>query len=365
MLHPLDSAVRHVYVHIPFCTHICPYCAFYKTRNLTSAMRPFLPALQREVEWSIPRLAIKPETVFFGGGTPSALSLSQIRELDAWWPWHHIPEFTWETNPMTVSAAKIEALQHLGVNRISLGVQAFDVASLQLLGRTHRASDVVTTVQRLRHGGLHNINIDLMFALPGQSMQTWRESVEQALALKPTHMSLYELTYEEDTEFLQKVSLGDLVPSDLGREMHLWAIEFLTEQGFRHYEVSNFARPGFEAAHNLACWRGSDYVGFGPSACSTVGLQRWRTVADITVYAANPLQREWEPLDPSVRRSEQIILGLRTCEGIPRDWLSDRDSLVQDFASQGWLTCECDRVILTSSGMMVADSILDHFLNLP
>jgi len=204
-------------------------------------MAPFLPALEREIQFVCEHLPLELETVFFGGGTPSALSVSQLETMSSFWPWKHVPEFTLEANPMTISARKAEKLQELGVNRISLGVQAFDESSLKTLGRTHRAPDVVSTVQRLRQSGFQNINIDLMFALPGQSLETWQASLQQTLELEPEHISLYELTYEEDTEFLERLETGKLKIESTGRVMHEWAIETLESYGFEHYEVSNFA----------------------------------------------------------------------------------------------------------------------------
>ncbi|MEM1158656.1 MAG: radical SAM family heme chaperone HemW [Verrucomicrobiota bacterium] len=359
---PQADIIRNIYVHVPFCTHICPYCSFYKTRNLTHSMAPFLPALEREVEAIREYLPVLPETIFFGGGTPTALSVSQLTEMGRFWPWKEVMEFTMEANPMTVSSRKAETLQELGVNRISLGVQAFDETSLQLLGRTHRAPDVVKTFRRLRQYGFNNINIDLMFALPGQSMQTWQSSLQQALELEPDHISLYELTYEEDTEFLEKLQAGLLQEESTGQEMHEWAIELLHSNEFVNYEVSNFARTGKEARHNLACWAGEDYIGLGPSACSTVGRHRWKTVADIHRYGNNPLEREWEIMDESTRRQEKIMLGLRTNRGIPGEWIQDREQLVENLEQDRFLRRDQDRIVLTSRGLLVADSITEELL---
>jgi oxygen-independent coproporphyrinogen-3 oxidase len=359
---PQEAAIRNLYVHVPFCTHICPYCSFYKIRNLTASMSPFLPALEQEIEFICEHLPIEPETVFFGGGTPSALSVSQLEALSRFWPWKSVNEFTIEANPMTISERKAECLRELGVNRISLGVQAFDEQSLQLLGRTHRAPDVRKTVRRLRASGFENISIDLMFALPGQSVATWKDSLEHALALEPEHVSLYELTYEEDTEFLKRLESGDLKQEATGQEMHEWAIETLAAHGFSHYEVSNFALPGREARHNQACWAGEDYVGLGPSACSTVGLHRWKTVPDIHAYGNDPLVREWEHLDSALQQQERIMLGLRTSSGIDKDWIHGKDDFLAELEKQGLLEKSQHRIILNSRGRLVADSITEELI---
>jgi len=325
-------------------------------------MAPFLPALKREIEFVVEHLPVEPKTVFFGGGTPSALSLSQLDLLNQFWPWKGTAEFTLEANPMTISESKAEMLQKLGLNRISLGVQAFDEASLKLLGRTHRAADVIQTVQRLRQSGFRNINIDLMFALPGQSVETWQASVQQALELEPEHISLYELTYEEDTEFLERLEAGDLKLESTGRVMHEWAIETLTKYGFLHYEVSNFAMPGREAEHNQACWRGEDYLGLGPSACSTIGRHRWKTVPDIHRYGENPLEREWEILDLATQHKEKVMLGLRTNQGVPRAWIEGREELLNDLEQQHFLQRTQNRIVLTSRGRLIADTITGELL---
>ncbi len=359
---PQQDTIKHLYLHVPFCTHICPYCSFYKTRNLTGTMAPFLPALQRELEFVCEHFPLQVETVFLGGGTPSALSVSQFDELSRFWPWKSVAEFTLEANPMTISERKAERLLELGVNRISLGVQAFDEKSLKLLGRTHRAADVEKTVHRLRQSGFKNINIDLMFALPGQAMDVWQQSLMQALALEPDHISLYELTYEEDTEFLERLEAGELKPESTGQQMHEWAITTLAAHGFDHYEVSNFARAGKEAKHNQACWAGEDYIGLGPSACSTVGQHRWKTVPDIHAYGQDPLQREWEMLDAATQQKERVMLGLRTDTGIRREWIVGKESILEELQKQSLLQLKQDRIILTSRGRMVADSITEELI---
>jgi len=354
--------IRHVYVHIPFCTHICPYCAFYKTRNLTADMNGFLPALAREMEDACEHFTIQPRTVFFGGGTPSALSLGQFKELLSFWPWTGVEEFTLEANPMTISPAKARLLCDLGVNRISLGVQAFDGPTLKKLGRTHSSEEVKRSFQRLRDSGFENINIDLMFAVPGQSPDAFMAGLEEALALEPDHFSLYELTYEEDTEFLERLEAGELSIETTGEEIHRRAIERLADAGFRHYEVSNFARPGREARHNQACWRGEDYIGFGPSATSTVEKRRWKNVADISRYKQNPLERIPDELDEAARHRERVFLGLRTDQGIPADWVSGRDGFLNQLSNEGLLHERENRIVLSSRGLMLADAIAGELI---
>jgi len=356
--------VRHLYVHVPFCTHICPYCAFHKERNLTPAMNAFLPAFQREVAWATAHFALHPETIFFGGGTPTALSVSQLESLFSAWPFPHPREFTFEANPLTLSPRKAAVLRAAGVNRISLGVQAFDDESLRLLGRTHRREGIHASLRALRAAGFANINIDLMFSLPGQTPAAWEATLREAIALQPDHISTYNLTYEEDTEFLQRFQRGEFHQEEsANRRMAEAAMTLLEDAGFLQYEISNFARPGFECLHNAAIWQGADYLGLGPSACSTVDGIRWKNLPHTSAYADALMNtgtppRELEPLTPAQRRQESILLGLRTSQGIPAAWAAGTPS-IRDLIEEGLLESSAGRYRLTRAGRLVADSITE------
>lgn len=358
-------AISHLYVHIPFCTHICPYCAFHKEKNLLPAMKAFLPALQQEIAWAAQNFDLQPDTAFFGGGTPSALSLSQLEELFTAWPWRNIPEFTFEANPMTFSMEKATRLRQWGVNRISLGVQSFDNGLLQLLGRTHRRDDIPRTMDLLRAAGFTNINLDLMFSLPGQTLAQWEDSLQQALALQPEHISTYNLTYEEDTDFLRKHESGEFQSSETTDRDHFsLAMDLLEAAGYGQYEISNFAKPGFESRHNHAIWEGKDYLGLGPSAVSTVGRLRWKNIPDTLRYTSSVgetgrSEREEEPLDDRVRQNERILLALRIREGLPVAWLEDKNDEVQRLLDEGLMERNGERLILTRKGKLVADSVTE------
>ncbi|MDX6765878.1 MAG: radical SAM family heme chaperone HemW [Candidatus Methylacidiphilales bacterium] len=361
------SPISHLYVHIPFCTHICPYCAFHKERNLLPAMKAFLPALKLEIARARDIFDLQPETVFFGGGTPSALSISQLEDLFSIWPrtWTDVPEFTFEANPMTFSPDKARRLRDWGVNRISLGVQSFDDGLLQLLGRTHRRDDIRRTMDLLRGAGFRNINVDLMFSLPGQTIGQWVDSLEQALALQPEHISTYNLTYEEDTAFLEKHRRGEFVSDESTDRSHFTcAMDVLETAGYGQYEISNFARPGFESRHNQAIWEGRDYLGLGPSAVSTVGGLRWKNIADTLRYAASvreggPSEREEEILTEDLRQDERTMLALRTREGVPAAWLVRKAEETARLLEAGLLERSGDRFTLTRFGKLVADSVTE------
>lgn len=355
--------IRHLYVHVPFCTHICPYCSFYKTRNSLPQITEYLPALKAELAWARNHYNLQLETVFFGGGTPSALSLSQLEDLFRDWPLAPIPEVTMEANPMTISASKAALLRDIGFNRISLGVQAFDDVSLKLLGRTHNAGQVRQTAALLRDAGFTNMNIDLMFALPGQSPEQWLASLRAALELHPEHISAYNLNYEEDTDFFRKLEAGKLhIDENQERDFYLSASSLLRDQGFEHYEISNYAKPGFRSLHNQAYWAGADYLGLGPSACSTVGRLRWKNVPDTVAYAKALLEkgeplREEEPLSEEMKTHERILLGLRTMQGIDPGWIQSRDSRIEELKNEGLLEMASGRLRLTQEGQLVSDSV--------
>ncbi|NJK92191.1 MAG: radical SAM family heme chaperone HemW [Blastochloris sp.] len=360
--------IRHLYVHVPFCTHICPYCAFYKMRNTLPEMKSFLPALKQELAWAQKQFDLQLETVFFGGGTPSALSVSQLEFLFEGWSLQEVAEVTMEANPMTISTDKAKLLKDLGFNRVSLGVQAFDEASLRLLGRTHDAAQVEKSMGLLREAGFENINVDLMFALPGQSLEQWQGSLRAALALSPEHISAYNLNYEEDTAFFERLESGLLrIDPEQERTFYLWADECLTEAGFEHYEISNYARPGWAARHNQAIWDGADYLGLGPSACSTLGSLRWKNTPDLGRYAevleeTGEPPRELEPLSAEMRQRERILLSLRTQRGCDVAGLGGREAQIEQLVMEGLVEREPGRIRLTRQGQLVADTVTEYLL---
>jgi oxygen-independent coproporphyrinogen-3 oxidase len=364
----MSTPVHHLYVHVPFCTHLCPYCAFYKTKNVSAEMRGFIPALGRELEHVRKEHRLEPRTVFWGGGTPSALSVSHFEEIAAFWPWPEAEEFTLEANPLTISGAKAKILRRLGVNRLSLGVQSFDPTILQTLGRTHRPDEVRGNVRALRRDGFANLNIDLMFSVPGQTFASWKQTLEDAVACGPDHLSCYNLNFEEDTDFFLRMQRGEF-RADAGQdaEFFLHAVEFLARHGYEQIEISNFARPGFSCIHNEAYWRGADYLGLGPSACSTVGLERWTNVHDTAAWmegvnAAGQSPRTAERLTPEIRRYERIMLGLRTTRGVALEELRGFPEICAQLREEGLAELDGERLRLTPKGRLVADNVSELFL---
>ncbi len=366
------APVRHLYVHIPFCARICPYCAFYKERADPAQTARFCQALLAELERPAESYFLQPETIFFGGGTPTALTTTQLElllggfqtRLDLF----GLREWTFEANPGSVSERKARLLHESGVNRISLGVQSFDDDLLRLLGREHSAEQAEASFHLLRRSGCENLSVDLMFGLPGQTLSQWETTLERAIALEPDHLSAYCLTYEEDTDFFLRHARGEFrVDAEADADFFTLAHDLLGEAGLLQYEVSNYARPGFESVHNRAYWSGSDYLGIGPSAVSTVGLRRWQNVSDYRVYADRLLRGESastgdEILTAQMKRAESIALSLRTNWGVPAEWVTDRPEEVQEFVRLGLLRPAAERYVLTSAGRFLADSVAEAFI---
>jgi oxygen-independent coproporphyrinogen-3 oxidase len=359
--------IRHLYVHVPFCARVCPYCAFHVHRGGAEEQRAFVAALRRE--WRAAREEFPPalETIYFGGGTPSLLAAELFSELADELPRERsFAEFTLEVNPATVTEAKARAWRDAGVNRISLGAQSFDAAMLELLGRQHGPRDVAETCELLRAHGFDNINIDLMFALPGQDLAGWDATLAAALACRPEHVSAYALTYEEDTPFFEKRGLWRL-EEELEIAMFERTRTALAAAGIFAYEISNFARAGRESRHNVAYWRGADYLGLGPSACSTIGSARWRNVPNTPLYIervnrGEPVREERETLDAATRAKERIMFGLRMREGVERGEFSGADDEFVRLARNGLTEEKAGRVYLTPRGQLVADSVAEIFV---
>ena len=366
------EAIRHIYVHIPFCARICPYCAFYKDLLDRSQTWRFCEALLRDLDQQCASFALTPETIYFGGGTPTALTTSQLEfllggfreRLDL----SSLTEWTIEANPGSVSARKAELLHKLGVTRVSLGVQSWDDELLKLLGREHNSQQAEQSFHILRAAGFSNINVDLMFGLPGQTIEQWKSTLKKTISLQPKHVSAYCLTYEEDTEFFMRHARGELLQnSDADAGFFEMAMSILEGAAYEHYEISNYARPGFVSVHNRAYWLGKDYLGIGPSAFSTVGMQRWQNVCDYRTYADRVLRGQpprgfSENLTGEMKRTERIALSLRTSKGIAASELKDFGQETEELISLGLLRRSNGNFLLTRKGKELADSVAEAFL---
>jgi oxygen-independent coproporphyrinogen-3 oxidase len=360
--------IKHLYVHIPFCPKVCPYCSFYKEASDRNKTRSFLDAVLVEAERSSAQL--KPETIFFGGGTPTALSTSQLEYLIGGLrervDLSNLQEFTVEMNPATVSPEKAVLLRTSGVNRVSMGVQSWDSGLLATLGRVHSVRQARRSYDILRQAGFQNINLDLIFGVPGQTRDQWRASLEETLALEPNHISAYCLSYEEDTEYFHRMSRGEYQPDELlDADLFEMTIDIMESGGFRQYEISNYARQGCECRHNLGYWLGSDYLGLGPSAFSTVSLDRWKNISNTTTYVA-AIEADSDPADfretltARTRQAECIAFSLRTNRGVPANFLPA--SKAEALADLGLLVREDGRWHLTRKGKLLADSVAEAFI---
>jgi oxygen-independent coproporphyrinogen-3 oxidase len=366
------STIRHLYVHIPFCARICPYCAFYKDLLDRSQTQRFCEAILRDVQQCVATFDIAPQTIFFGGGTPTALTIAQLKlllrgfqqQLDL----SHLQEWTIEANPGSVSARKAALLFEFGVNRISLGVQSWDNKLLGVLGREHNAQQAEESFRILRQAGFPNINVDLMFGLPGQTVAQLEATLQKTIQLRPEHISAYCLTYEEDTEFFLRHACGELrSDTDLDADFFQITMSMLEKAGYEQYEISNYARPGYASVHNRAYWTGENYLGIGPSAFSTLGMRRWQNVPNYREYADRILTdrspiNSTEELTAEMKYAEKIALSLRTREGVPIKALASQSEQTREFIALGFLQRSNSSFVLTRAGKSVADSIAEALI---
>lgn len=380
------SITPHLYVHAPFCQRKCPYCDFYSREidvNSSESLARYVEAVARErrilADAEGVTVRTPTETVYVGGGTPSLLGPALLKSalgdvidrLDE-------TEFTVEANPESASDEVIDGFIGIGVNRISIGAQSFDDRLLTVLGRTHNAATARNAIERAGHQ-IHDANgslsIDLIYAIPGGSLDDWLGDLELAVSLAPDHISAYALTYYEGTRLLQSRDMGAITPAteDLEAAMFELAHAKLTDNGYEHYEISNYARPGHACQHNSAIWRGESYLGLGPSAHSRVAGRRWNNPADLDAYLgaveSGRLPRVFgqEPEPGRQWRAERLMLGLRTSEGenltrwsdCDRDALaSEHGRLTTELVDEGMATSTPDRLSLTPKGWLLYDAIV-------
>lgn len=365
-----------IYLHIPFCEKKCLYCDFYSIENL-SRTEDFLAALHYEIDLYAGYAEKESvETVFFGGGTPSLLSPGQLGDilshLRRVFPIEKDAEITVETNPGTVTAEKLAAFRSLGVNRLSIGVQSFHDDELKFLSRIHDAAEAMRCMEYARRAGFDNVGIDLIYALPGQTLQRWQATLQRAVELQPDHISAYGLIVEDGTPLARMVHAGLVspMPADEEAEFYEFTMAFLEAHRFEHYEVSNYARPGFRSRHNYNYWRHANYLGFGPSAHSFWKeghrvARRWWNISNLSHYCSSlkcgmlPILQE-ETLDTVQLLEEEIFLGLRS-DGIRLERLrhdaTQASSLVASLIDEGAAMIENGILRLTRKGYLLCDEI--------
>lgn len=382
---PAWDAGPALYVHVPFCRHRCHYCDF-NTYLLDPGLKGrYLTALERELAMlaADPLLAGKPlVSVFLGGGTPSLLDAGELARLLAvvrdLFRLQQGAEITVECNPGTLDAGKLAALRQGGVNRISLGLQAVQDRLLQVMGRDHTFRDFLEAYEMVRRAGFDNVNVDLIFGLPGQSLADWAESLDTVIRLEAEHVSCYGLELHEGTPFHRWWREGRLAlpGEDAERAMFDLARERLAAAGYEAYEISNFARPGFRSVHNQVYWLNGSYLGAGPGAWSYWRGERRRNrlqpaaYADAVLAGCLPVDRR-EPVDVDLERRETMILGLRLAEGVDchrfaaRFGMTPEEAFPEEIASllrDGWLVREDGRLRLSEPAIPVANSVLEHFV---
>lgn len=362
-----------LYVHVPFCASTCDFCAFYQTAPTASGVEEFLESVAREAElvnW--PR---RVTTVFWGGGTPGLLAprdLARLAEIVRARCGGEPREWTVEMAPASVTAARLAVLRDAGVTRISMGVQSFQPELLDALGRQHTREQVFRAYERVRAAGFANVNLDLMFALPGQTAAEWAGDLREAVSLGPEHISTYCLTFEEDTKLWVKLSQGR-VKLDPENEAALYEATWsqLADLGYAQYEISNFARPGRECWHNLNTWRMHEWIGLGPSAASQFDGWRGANIADLRQWRerVSDGKRATEDrvrLTPELRAEDALIFGLRMNAGVDlAEWQARApaapwptiDDTLTTLAESGLLVRDGSRVRLTNRGRLVADSV--------
>jgi len=374
-----------VYWHVPFCVKRCHYCdfatdalSFNPAEKLHRTTR-YLWAVGRELSLSPPHPA---HTVFFGGGTPTTLEAARLAGLLADIDGHHglLPnaEISIEANPTTAEAGKFGALREAGFNRLSLGVQSFNDGLLESLGRVHDAADAEHAFDLARQAGFDNLSIDLMFALPTQDLDDWRNSLRRGIALQPDHLALYGLTVEPGTPLEKQVATGrvKLLDDDLAADMYELAIDTLGEAGFEQYEISNFAQAGRRCEHNQVYWRNEAYRGYGPGAASYVDRRRWLNVAATETYVQRLKDGESpeasaESCDEAGERMETMYLGLRMMDGVsrtrfaaryggpPEQWFGD---VLDKLVAQGLVQDDGESWRLTRRGIMVSNLVFMEFV---
>jgi len=389
-----ETTVSGLYIHVPFCFHKCHYCDFYSVVDPSNRDRQpaFTDALITELSHRQKQLQATPQTVFFGGGTPTYLRpdlwdrLLTHLHAEGWFD--DVQEVTVEANPETITPDLLAQLKDGGINRISMGAQSFNLKHLKTLERWHDPKKVVEAAQMAREAGILNLSLDLIFAIPGQTLAQVIEDLDQALALNPAHLSVYSLIYEPNTKLTARMKAGEIQPldDDLERDMYEAVIEHLHAAGFDHYEISNYAKrtdgkyttgsdplgQNLRAQHNLVYWQNKNWIGVGPGAASHLNGIRWKNQPSLDRYIQHqpsPPITQVEQLDANARRGELLMLGLRLLEGmtitaIEKLLIDDlgRAAKIEELIGINMLERTDTHIRLTRRGLFVADSVLAELI---
>ncbi|PLS01207.1 radical SAM family heme chaperone HemW [Neobacillus cucumis] len=375
--------IKAAYLHIPFCEHICHYCDFNKVFLKGQPVEDYLKALDLEMKLTLAEFPTDSlDTIFVGGGTPTSLNEQQLytfcESINRNLPKSENLEFTFEANPGDLTKGKLQILKDAGVNRISLGVQTFNEELLKKIGRVHRAKDVYETIDNAKQIGFQNISIDLIFSLPNQTVQEFKESLDQAFSLNIPHFSAYSLIIEPKTVFYNLLKKGRLPTpgEDVEASMYEMLMEEMEKQGFHQYEISNFSRPGYESKHNLTYWNNEYYYGFGAGAHSYVNGTRRSNTGPLKRYI-DQLNRNALPIfeDHQVTMEEQMeeemFLGLRKTDGVSiahftkkfgKDPIKLFEKELDDLILKQWIEVQDDKIYLTKKGRLLGNEVFQAFL---
>ena len=351
-----------LYVHIPFCKKRCLYCDFFSTT--------FLERREEYVETLLKEIAARKHeageigTIYLGGGTPSTMPAEDIQRILEAIGTEHATEITMEINPGDATQEYVQAIRKAGINRLSIGIQSFQDRLLTLIGRRHTAQQALTAVRMAQEAGFDNLSIDLMYALPTQTMEEWKADIETAISLNVQHISSYGLMYEEGTMLTRQLEAGQIEAIDEETEnaMYDYLCARLKAAGWVHYEVSNFALPGYEAQHNSNYWNGTPYVGVGAGAHSYIGKERSWNADDLENYIDGKYQRESEILSETDLYNEGIMLGLRTSRGITGPFPVQHRSIIESKLQNGLLKEKDGRIVATQKGLHILNRIIEDLM---
>ena len=347
--------IHSLYIHIPFCNKICDYCDFTKLQYFRKFAVSYLEALKDELaSYNIGKL----KTIYVGGGTPTALEddlfLKLLQIIDQYKD--GVKEYTFEANPESLSIEKIKMLREHGVNRVSLGVQTTNDKILQAVNRDHSFEQVKTAIKNLKEQGIDNINVDLILGLPHTSKKILENDIKNVLSLDIKHISCYGLTVNPHTALFNK---GFKEPSgDVLRQYYDIVEEILKENGFIHYEVSNWAKSGYQSEHNLTYWRNEQYYGVGLGASGYIGQTRYKDTINLSQYLSRAFVNEQEKVSSKDKLTYQIMLNLRTIEGLDIKYVQDKESIVDELVKEGLITKKQNKLVPTYEGMMILDQII-------
>lgn len=393
-----------IYIHVPFCIRKCGYCGFYSLAATEDDLGEFIKSVEKQIlsQTFVPR-EIKPfdinryyvDTIFFGGGTPSLLSEESIYKiihaLDSVFCIAENAEITIESNPGTLNLEKLKAYKHSGVNRLSIGVQSFDDDELLQIGRIHDSKTALKTIDTCRIVGFENLNLDLIFSLPNQNLERWKKNLKTAISLSPEHLSIYGLQLEDGTEFFERFSKGEFeeTSDELDRKMYHITCDMLKDNGFEHYEISNWSKSGYECRHNLKYWQFGDYLGMGPSAASFVNGFRFEvapSVADfMSAYGSNETKESYAKVNSNLfsnihqntlrdSAGEFAFTALRTTEGISfkkfksefgvefMNFYEKEIPEIEHFKALGDVLIDEEGLRLTRKGIDISNSIMALFV---